>query len=74
MVCKEMMEHTDNGVGALPHVNSLVDQVVHLSWEGLTTHTEHGTLSRCQEVHGAGLEDRLGKTPAVPCQNCSGQR
>jgi len=56
MVCKEMMEHTNDGVGALPHVNSLIDQVVHLSGDGLTTHTEDGTLSWCQKVHGAGLK------------------
>ena len=48
------MGHTYEGVGALPHVNSLIDQEVHLSGEGLTTHTEDGT-SGCQEVHGAGI-------------------
>ena len=56
MVCKEMMQHTDDGVGALPHVDSLIDQVVHLSREGLTTYTKDSTLSGCQEVHGAGLK------------------
>ena len=56
MVCKELMQHTDDGVGALPHVDSLVDQVVHLSGEGLATHTEDSTLSGCQEVHGARLK------------------
>ena len=31
MVFKKMMEHTYDGVGALPHVDSFIDQVVHLS-------------------------------------------
>ena len=50
-----MVEHTYYGVGALSHVNSLVDQVVHLSRDGLATHTEDGALSWCQEIHGARL-------------------
>ena len=44
MVHKEMVEHAYDGIGALPHVDSLVNQVVHLSGEGLTTHTEDGIL------------------------------
>ena len=56
MVCKEMVKHTHDGVGSLPHVNSLIDQVVDPSGDGLTTHTKNGTLLGCQEVHGAGLE------------------
>ena len=55
MVFKKMMEHTYDGVGALPHVDSFIDQVVHLSEKGLTTHTEDGALPGCHEVHGAGL-------------------
>ena len=57
---KEVVEHGYNGNGALPHVNSLVDQVVHLSGEGLTTHTEDGTLPGSQKVHWAGLERVVG--------------
>ena len=38
MMLKKMMEHTYNGIGALHHINSLIDQVVHLSGKGLTTH------------------------------------
>ena len=56
MVCKEMMQHTHNGIRALPHVYSLIDQVLHLSGDGLTTNTKYGTLSGCQEVYGAELE------------------
>ena len=54
------MEHGYNGNGALPHVNSLVDQVLHLSGEGLTTHTEDGTLPGSQKVQWAGLERVVG--------------
>ena len=54
------MEHGYNGNGALPHVNSLVDQVVHLSGEGLATHTEDCSLLGNQEVHWAGLERVVG--------------
>ena len=50
-----MVDHTYDGVGALSRVDSLVDQVVHLSRDGLATHTEDGALSWCQEIHGARL-------------------
>ena len=38
MVLKEVVEHTYDGIGALPYVDSLIDQVVHSSGKGLTTH------------------------------------
>ena len=60
MVCKEMVKHTYDGIGALPHVDSLIDQVVHLSGDGLTTHTEDGTLPGSQEVHWARLKRIVG--------------
>ena len=60
MVYEEMMEHTYDYVGALPHVDSLIDQVVHLSREGFTTHTKDGTLPGSQKVHGAELEGVIG--------------
>ena len=51
----EVVEHSYDGVGALLHVDSLINQVVHLSGKGLTTHTKDGALPGCHEVHGAGL-------------------
>ena len=55
VVLKEVVEHTYDGVRALPHVDSLVNEVVHLSGKGLTTHTEDGALSGCHGVHEARL-------------------
>ena len=60
MVHKEMVEHTDDGIGALPHVYSLVNQVVHLMGDGLTTHTKDCALTGYQEVHWAGLKRIVG--------------
>ena len=60
MVHKEVVHHAYDGIGALPHVDSLGDQVVHLLEEGLTKHTEDGTLPGSQKVHWAGLERVVG--------------
>ena len=67
MVCKEIMQHTHNGIGALPHVHSIINQVVNLLGEGLTTHTKDGTLSGCQEVRtwDWAEEDHSGKKSYV---------
>ena len=56
MYLKEVMEHADNGVGSLPNVNCLVNQVINLTWDSLTAHSKDGTLSWGKEVHGARLE------------------
>ena len=61
------MVKTDDGVSTLSCVEGLVDEVVHLSRDTLTTHSEDGTLPGRLEVHRAGLEwvvrvvDLLGK-------------
>lgn len=51
-----MVEKTDDSVGTLSCVEGLVDEVVHLSRDTLTTHSEDGTLPGRFEVHRAGLE------------------
>ena len=52
----KVVEHAYDGIGALLNVDSLAYEVVHLSREGLTTHTKHCALPGSQEVHWAGLE------------------
>ena len=67
VVAKEVVEETDDGVGSLPRVESLIYEVVHLSGDALTTHPEDGALSGRLEVHWSRLEwvvrivDLLGK-------------
>ena len=56
MYPKEMMEHADDGIGSLPGVSGLVNQVINLTWDSLTAHSIDGTLSWGKEVHGARLE------------------
>ena len=51
-----VVEHADNGVGALPHVDSFIDQVIYLSGNRLAAHSKDGTLPGGEKVHGAGLE------------------
>ena len=55
IVLKEVVEHTYDGIRALPHVNSLIDEAVDLSGKGLTTRTEDGALPGCHELYGTGL-------------------
>ena len=55
-----MMEHIYNCVEAFSHVDSLINQIVHLSGDGLTTYTEDGRFPGSQKVHGAGLEVVVG--------------
>lgn len=62
-----MVEKTDDGVGTLSCVEGLVDEVVHLSRDTITTHSEDGTFPGRLEVHQVGLDwvvrvvDLLGK-------------
>ena len=67
MVLEEVVEHADDGIGALTHVDSFIDEVSHLSGNGLAAYSENCTLPWCEKVHGAGLEGVVGA-------NCSGQR
>ena len=53
---KEMMEHADDGIGSLPNVNCLINQVINLTWYSLTAHSIDGTLSWGKEVHRTRLE------------------
>ena len=56
MVYEEVVEHADDGVGPLPHVHCLIDQVIHLSGNRLAAHSKDCTLPGCKKVHGAGLK------------------
>ena len=60
MVLEEVVEHADDGVGALPHVDSFIDEVSHLPGNGLAAYSKNCTLSWCDKVHGARLEGVVG--------------
>ena len=47
MLLKVVVEQANDGVGSLPSVTSLINEVVHLSWQRLATDTENPTFSRC---------------------------
>ena len=47
MLLKVVVEQANDGVGSLPSVTSLVNEVVHLSWQHLATDTENPTFPRC---------------------------
>ena len=53
---KEMVEHADNGIRPLSNIHRLVDQVVNLLWDGLTTHPKESTLSGREEIDRPVLE------------------
>ena len=55
MVLEEVVEHADDGVGALPHVDSFIDEVSHLPGNGLAAYSKYCTLPRCEKVHWAGV-------------------
>ena len=56
MMHKEVVQHTHDRVGALPHVDSLVNQIAHLPGDGLATDSEDCALPGSQEVLWAGLK------------------
>ena len=56
MVYKEVVEHADDGVRALPHVDSFINQVRHLSGNGLTAYSKDSTLPWSEKVQWAGLK------------------
>ena len=66
MYFKEVMEHTDDGIGSPTSVNCFINEVVDLMWQSLTAHSEDGTLSWGEKVHGA-----QGRIPVGPCQKSS---
>ena len=47
MMCEEVVEHANDGVGALPHVDSFIDQVIYLSGNGLAAYSKNRTLPWC---------------------------
>ena len=47
VLLKVVVEQAYDGVGSLPSVTSLVNEVVHLSWQRLATDTENSTFPRC---------------------------
>ena len=53
-------EHAHNGIRPLTHIYIFVDDIVDLTGNCLTAHTEDGTLSRSEEVHGSGLQGSFG--------------
>ena len=53
---KEVVEHADDGVRPLPNIHRLVDELVNLPWDGLTTHPKESTLSGRAEIDRPGLE------------------
>ena len=64
---EEVVKKANDGVGPLPRVEGLVNEVVHLAGDALTTHYKDGTFPDRLEVHKARLEwvvkveDLLGK-------------
>ena len=60
MYPREMMEHADDGIGSLPDVKCLINQVINLTWDSLTAHSIDSTLSWGKKVHGARLEGSFG--------------
>ena len=69
---KEVVEHADDGVRPLPDIHRLVNEVVNLPWDGLTTHPKESTLSGREEIDWPGLEEgQMDSAPVVgPYQNC----
>lgn len=55
-MAEEVVEKADDGIRSLPCVERLVNQVVDLPWDTLTTHTKDGTLPSSLEVQRPGLE------------------
>ena len=53
---KEVVEHADDVVRPLPDIHCLVNEVVNLPWDGLTTHPKESTLSGREEIDRPGLE------------------
>ena len=47
MVYKEVVKHADDGIGALPHVDSFINQVIDLSGNGLTAYSKNCILPVC---------------------------
>ena len=66
------MEHADDGVWALPHVDGLINQTIVNLFGGWT----HNRLQRLcifvvlESTLGRAEGDYWGKTAALPCQNC----
>jgi hypothetical protein len=71
MILEEVMQEGDHCVSSFAHVRCLINEVIDLSWDTLTTHPKHSTLSGCFEIHWPWLEwvvrvvDLLGKIKRV---------
>ena len=51
-----MVQKTDDRICSLPCVECLINQVVDLPWDTLTTHPKDCTLASCLKVHRPRLE------------------
>ena len=70
MVYKEVVEHADDGIGGSPSPR----QQLHQFWGMDLQHTPNiAHFQGVQKYIGPAEGDRWDTTPAVPCQNCSGQ-
>ena len=47
VLLKVVVEQAYDGFGSLPSITSLVNEVVHLSWQRLATDTKNPTFPRC---------------------------
>ena len=47
MVCEEVVKHADNRIGALPHVDSFIYEVIDLLENGLAAYSKYCTLPWC---------------------------
>ena len=65
VVCEIMVNVAVCRVCALSNVSRLVDQVVNLSWDGLSDHTENPTFTVCFKVNGARLHRVAGSMHLV---------
>lgn len=73
MIAKKVVKKGYNRVSTLTNIRCLIDEVVYLSRDTLTTHSENSTLSCCFKIHWPRLEwvvrvmYLLGEVKGVVC-------
>ena len=60
-----MQNGADDGIGALPHIDSFINEVIHSSGKRLTAHSEYSTLSRTGLKRVIGIKHLWAKTGVV---------
>lgn len=61
-----LVEHADNGIGTLPHINSFINQVIDLLGKGIAA-SKIAHLRGVKKYIGQVGEGRWGETPAALC-------